>query len=205
MRQKKPDMKKIGYSLLIFVFSTGLLQAQKAEVGFTMSLLSDNSVDRFSSYMDDANYSVGKSFSVGFTFLKPLNNWLDLETGIEYFRGNVSVSSLIPAYNGFIAVYQNSPILLINIPVGMRANFWKYCFVNGGFLFDMDVSKDSPIDSQIGLGSLLGVGLKYNFKTGISVFINPYMKVHALIPETFDNYKLHLLESAIRFGVTYQL
>lgn len=198
-------MKKIGYSLLVFVFSTSVLQAQKAEVGFTMSLLSDNSVARFGSYMDDASYSAGKSFSVGFTFLKPLNNWLDLETGIEYFRGNASASSIIPTHNGSIAYYQTSPVSLINIPVGVRANFWKYCFVNGGFLFDMDVSKNSPIDSQIGLGSLLGVGLKYNFKTGISVFINPYMKVHALIPETFDSYKLHLLESAIRFGVTYQL
>lgn len=197
---------KIYKLLIIYLFISTISYAQKAEIGFTMSLLSDNSVARFgNTYMDDASYSAGKSFSVGFTFIKPLTNWLDLETGIEYFRGSASVSSIIPAYNGFTTFNHSSPVSLINIPVDARINFLKYCFINGGFLFDIDVSTDSPIQSQVGIGSLLGVGLKYDFITGVSVFVNPYLKIHSLIPVSFENNNQHLLESAVRFGITYHL
>jgi len=198
-------MQRISYFLLLFICSISILQAQKGEVGFTMSILSNNSVVRFGNYEDDADYTAGKSAAFGFTYLKPVNNWLDIETGIEYFIGNAAIRSIIPTYNGLIDNYHSGSVLLINIPVGVRANFWKYCFINGGALFDIDVSKDSPINSQTGLGVQLGAGLKYDFKTGISVFVNPYTKVHALIPNSFNSYNLHLFESAIRFGVTYRL
>jgi hypothetical protein len=198
-------MRKIRYLLFLFIFSTSLLLAQKSEIGFTMSVLSNNSVYRFRSIEDDADYTAGKSASFGFTYLKPLNNWLDIETGIEYFIGNASIISIVPTYNGLTDYYHNGSVSLINIPVGVRANFLKYCFVNGGVLFGIDVSKDSPINSQTGLGVQLGAGLKYDFKTGISLFVNPYIKIHSLIPGSFNDYNLRLFESAFRFGMTYRL
>jgi len=194
-------MRKKIYFLLVLIISSSFLQAQKMEVGFTLSLLSNNSIAQFgNAYMDDASRTVGNSETYGLTFLKPLNNWLDMETGIEFLKCEATVQSMIPSYSENI---HKSFISVINIPIDVRANFWKYCFVNGGVLVDVDVSQNSPFDSQTGLGCELGVGLKYDFKTGISIFVNPYSKIHALIPVTFNTNNLHLLESAVRFGVAY--
>ena len=194
-------MRKIYFLLFVCLFSSSLLQAQKNEVGFTMSLLSNNSLVRFGdSYLDDADYRVGNSITIGLTYVKPLKNWLDIETGIELLKCNASVHSIIPGYSES-AHYGYTSIL--NIPVGLRVNFLKYCFVNGGILFDVDVSQNSPVDNQTGLGAQLGVGVKYDFKTGLSLFINPYTKGHALVSSSFNGNSLHLFESAIRFGVTY--
>jgi len=68
----------------------------------------------------------------------------------------------------------------------------------------VDVSSNSIINSQSGLGSLLGLGLKYDFKNGISVFVNQYSKIH-LFPLTFERDQQHFMESAVRFGITYKL
>jgi hypothetical protein len=167
-----------------------------------MSLLSNNSLFTSQSTLSDTSYSIGQSFTIGLTYIKPLNNWLDMETGLEFFKCEASSSSTIPnisytSHQGFASI--------VNIPIGVRANFWKYCFANGGLFFDVDVSSSSPIQSQFGIGSMLGVGVKYNFATGISIFANPYIKVHGLIPVSFSAYNQSILESAIRFGITYHL
>lgn len=200
-------MRKIYGLLFAFVCSATMLSAQKGRIGITLSTLSDNSVTRFGSgYMDDSSTDAGKSHTIGIIYLKPLNNWLELETGIEYLKCDVTKSSIIIGYNNGLMTYSHSnPLSLINIPVGIRANFWKYCFVNGGLILDMDVSSNSSIQSQSGLGSLVGFGLKYDFRFGISLFLNPFMKVHSIIPFTSGKDPEHLLESALRIGLTYKL
>jgi hypothetical protein len=72
-------------------------------------------------------------------------------------------------------------------------------------IIDTDLSLSSPIDAQVGLGAMLGVGLEYDFKSGISLFVNPYFKVHTLVPFSFNSCSQRFLESAVRFGITYQL
>jgi len=94
---------------------------------------------------------------------------------------------------------------LINIPVTLRVNFLKYFFINGGILFDIDSSASSPIDSQTGIGSILGLGIKCDFKSGLSVFANPYLKAHSMIPFSSGDNHQRLMESGFRFGLMYQL
>lgn len=167
-----------------------------------MSLLSNNSLFSSQSILNDASYSVGNSYTFGLTYIKPLNNWLDMETGVEFFKCDATVTSMIP---NVLSSFHRSPVSILNIPIGVRANFWKYFFANGGLFFDADLSSNSSIQSQSGIGSMLGVGLKYDFATGISVFANPYLKVHSLIPISSSGYNQHIIESAVRFGITYHL
>ena len=200
-------MKKVYYLLFILMLSPSVMKAQKAEVGITFSALSDNSIARFGdNYISDSGTDAGKSHTFGITYLKPLNKWLDIETGVEFLQSKVSTHSILNTMHGLniSTVTHTGTMSLINIPVGLRASFWKYCFVNGGLFIDMDVSSDSPVNSQSGLGSLLGFGLKYDFKTGISLFVNPYMKIHSF-PLSFQTNHEHLFESAVRFGVSYKL
>jgi len=198
-------MKNISCLLLIFMLSAPVLKAQKAEVGITFSALSDNSIARFKDdYMSDSGTDAGKSYTFGITYLKPLNKWLNVETGIEFLQSKASIHSIVSTTSGVTTVFRYGTLSLLNVPLGLRANFWKYCFVNGGVFLDIDVSSNSPVQTQTGLGSLLGFGLKYDFKTGISLFVNPYMKVHSF-PLSFQTNQEHLLESAVRFGVSYKL
>jgi len=198
-------MKNISCLLLIFMLSAPVLKAQKAEVGITFSALSDNSIARFGdNYISDSGTDAGKSYAFGVTYLKPLNKWLDIETGIEFLKSKASIHSIESTPSGVTTVFRYGNVSLLNVPVSVRANFWKYCFVNGGVVLDVDVSSNSPVQTQTGLGSLLGFGLKYDFKTGISLFVNPYMKIHSF-PLSFQTNHEHLFESAVRFGVSYKL
>ena len=198
-------MKKVYYLLFILMLSPSVMKAQKAEVGITFSALSDNSIARFGdNYISDSGTDAGKSHTFGITYLKPLNKWLDIETGVEFLQSKASIHSIVSTTSGVTTVFRYGTLSLLNVPLGVRANFWKYCFVNGGVFLDIDVSSNSPVQTQTGLGSLLGFGLKYDFKTGISLFVNPYMKIHSF-PLSFQTDQEHLLESAVRFGVSYKL
>ena len=60
---------------------------------------------------------------------------------------------------------------------------------------DIDTNSSSPIDSQTGIGALLGIGAKYHFNNGFGFFVNPYTKSHAIIPFSFGKYPQRLIET----------
>ncbi|HZK68893.1 MAG TPA: outer membrane beta-barrel protein [Paludibacter sp.] len=197
-------LRKSVCLVLVFLCLSTLMSAQKGQLGITFSAMSDNGVARFRSVEDDSSTDAGKSFTYGISYLKPLNKWLDIETGLEYLSCPIETKSIVGTINGVTTLTRSSTLSMLSIPVTVRANFLKYFFVNGGLLLDVDVSENSIINSQSGLGSILGLGLKYDFKNGISVFVNPYSKIH-LFPLTFERNQQHFLESAVRFGIAYKL
>ena len=97
----------------------------------------------------------------------------------------------------------NADLSLINIPLTVRANFANYFFVNGGLLLDFETSSSKIIDNQSGVGALLGVGAQYQLNNRLGLFINPYTKLHALIPFASETYHDRLWEWGVRVGVTY--
>jgi len=197
-------LRKSVCLVLVFLCLSTLMSAQKGQLGITFSAMSDNGVARFRSVEDDSSTDAGKSFTYGISYLKPLNKWLDIETGLEYLSCPIETKSIVGTINGVTTLTRSATLSMLSIPVTVRANFLKYFFVNGGLLLDVDVSENSIINSQSGLGSILGLGLKYDFKNGISVFVNPYSKIH-LFPLTFERNQQHFLESAVRFGIAYKL
>ena len=198
------NSKKSVCLVLVFLCLSTLMSAQKGQLGITFSALSDNGVARFRSMEDDSSTDAGKSFTYGISYLKPLNKWLDIETGLEYLSCPIETRSIVGTINGVTTLTRSGTLSMFSTPVTVRANFLKYFFVNAGLLLDVDVSSNSIINSQSGLGSLLGLGLKYDFKNGISVFVNPYSKIH-LFPLAFERDQQHFMESAVRFGIAYKL
>lgn len=81
----------------------------------------------------------------------------------------------------------------------------KFFFVNGGLLLDLDANSSSPIDSQTGIGGLLNLGAKYDFDCEASIFVNPYLKFHSLIPFSPGDNQQKVYESGFRVGLTYNL
>lgn len=199
------NSKKTVCLVLVFLCLSTLMSAQKGQLGITFSAMSDNGVARFGSgYIDDSSTDAGKSFTYGISYLKPLNKWLDIETGLEYLSCRVEKQIIYIGPTTGLFTSQSATLSMLSLPVTVRANFLKYFFVNTGLLLDIDVSSNSIINSQSGLGTLLGLGMKYDFKNGISLFVNPYTKVH-LFPLTFERNQQHFMESAVRFGIAYKL
>ncbi len=174
-----------------------------SKIGITFSSFGKNDLIRSEDLIGDASYSGDQFFTVGLTYLHPINKWLFFESGIEYSKHTIVIDPNLPP--DIDSEPYKSDFSLINIPLALRANFLRYFFINGGLLIDIDASKESAIDSQTGFGGLLGIGANYDFKCGASIFVNPYIKSHALLPFSAEDNHQRLWESGVRIGLTYNL
>ena len=203
-------MKK-RFLIILFLFLISItLNAQDTikqksygKIGLTYSSFGKNKVHLNDVLDGDASYRGDDFYTLGITYLMPVNDLLELEMGLEYSRHSIFITpNLSP---GTAVSSQNAEFSLINIPVTLRANLFKYFFLNGGVFLDLDNMSDGPIDSQRGIGALFGAGVKYDFNSGVSIFINPYLKLHSLLQYSqVDDHK-QLYEAGVRMGVTYEL
>ena len=193
-------MKK-RFLIILFLFLISItLNAQDTikqksygKIGLTYSSFGKNKVHLNDVLDGDASYRGDDFYTLGITYLMPVNDLLELEMGLEYSRHSIFIAQ------------QNAEFSLINIPVTLRANLFKYFFLNVGVFLDLDNMSDGPIDSQRGIGALFGAGVKYDFNSGVSIFINPYLKLHSLLQYSqVDDHK-QLYEAGVRMGVTYEL
>lgn len=173
------------------------------KIGITFSSFGKNDVYRFNELDGAASYNSDYFYTIGINYLHTLNKWLEAETGIEYTEHHIIINPNLPP--DLINTSRKANFTVINVPVSLRANFLKYFFVNGGLILDIDASRKSPIDRQTGIGGLLGLAAKYKFKNKVTVFINPYAKMHTLIPFTDTKYYQRVWENGIRVGITYDL
>jgi len=174
------------------------------QVGLSISTLGSNDVVSFAKIMGGASYLGDGYYTLGISYLHPLTRILDLESGLEYSRYKITIRpEWMP---GMSLTDQTANFSLISLPVSLRLNFLRYFFLSGGFFLDADASSSMPIDSQSGIGANLGVGFKYSFKGRISVFVNPYQKVHSIV--YFSNpgsSHQHLWDSGFRFGCLFRV
>ncbi len=162
-----------------------------------------NEIFRFEELIGAASYNGSNFFTGGISYALNMNKWLEIETGLEYSKHNFYINPNVSPYIDVVPKHESFEI--INVPVNVKANFLKFFYINAGAIVDIDVSQNSSIDRQTGLGTVMGVGIKYDFDFGGSVFINPYTKVHTLIPFTAEDYQQRVWEKGFRIGVTYDL
>ena len=189
--------------LLTFLLVMTLLKsvnAQDFKIGLTVTPYGDNEILR-KSLDGAASYSGDGFYAVGIICQIPLTSRLDLETGIEYGKHTIITPNLQPGMND---TPYKSNLKLTSIPIILKMNFLKHFFINGGALLDIGSSSSGSIHSQNGIGAILGIGAKYDFKFGGTLFLNPYLKCHSLVPFSSKKYHQRLLEAGIRFGITYK-
>lgn len=159
----------------------------------------------FQMVMDGTGYRNNGFLALGSNYIQNINQRLDLEIAIEYSEHNVIYVSDYDFSKYLDTSDKKVKFNILSIPVTARINFWKYFYFNGGLLFSFDISKKHRIDNQTGIGYIVGLGAKYDFNNGISVYINPYSKTHALIPFFLEKYHRRVWENGIRVGLTYDL
>ncbi len=161
-----------------------------------------SNVFTFQSIEGGGSYSNEGAFAIGAGYTHEINKTFAFETGLEYTKNQVFYS---PPYYGepFDSAGRESVVNLFSIPCTVKALFGKFFFINGGLLLDFDITKNRLVDNQTGLGSLLGIGLQYRFSSNFSTYVNPYFKIHALIPFSSGNFHERIWENGIRFGLSY--
>ena len=201
-------MKKAILILVCFTFISSIqllaqqsdYKSHKGQLGITYSTFGKYDLGYSTPVMNDIGFDSKKYYTLGLIYIYKLNERFDLETGVEYLTSKITITSVIPN-----STPTSETLSLANIPLTLRVKFLKYCFVNGGLGLNINLSKNNSVDDQTGLGYFLGLGLKYDFKLGLSLFVNPYMCDHSLIPFAPKKYHQILSDNGLRFGLTFRL
>lgn len=180
------------------------LSGSKGAVGITYSGLGINDAFYFQDIIGGGDYRGKGYYSLGMTYIHPLTRSIELETGISYSKYKYQFSNASLGPDG-PEPYQVTNAV-IDIPLTVRWTFLDYFFCNGGLSLGINAQKDHHLESQTGIGAMVGVGAKYDFKNmPVGLFVNPYIKLHSLIPFSNDNHHRRASESGFRFGVVYTL
>lgn len=201
---------KVFCFFIALIFSTPHVCSQEAvpvrsgsRLGITFSSFGDNPAIPFAMLCGSASYSGEGFYTLGITYARPISKRFDFETGVEYSNHTLMVHPNLPPD------MDNTPyetrLNLITIPFSVKVNLGRIFFLNGGGMLNVDSGISNPVDSQSGIGAMLGFGLGYVFKSGVYIYINPYMKAHALLPFVPDRYHHHLMETGIRAGIAFRL
>ena len=174
-----------------------------SKIGITFSSLGRGDIMSFEKTIGGPGYFGGNYYAFGLTYLYKLNKVFDVETGIEYSRYKITITSNLPPQAEKITLTEH--LSLINLPVSIRVNFLRFFFINAGPQLDLDLSNTRYIDMQTGIGAHLGFGINYDFKSGVSVFANPYSEVHSILSLTANHSPQRIVESGFRFGLSYRL
>ncbi|PKP12078.1 MAG: hypothetical protein CVU09_00855 [Bacteroidetes bacterium HGW-Bacteroidetes-4] len=201
-------MRKSIVILLSFIminqYATAQVNAPKllnGKIGLTFSSFGENQVFRFSEYDGAPGYESDYFRTLGISWIYPVNAWLEFETGVEFAEHHITINPTLPP--DLENTSRPANFSLINVPFSLRANFLKYFFMNGGLILDIDASTSSSIDNQTGIGTLLGFAAKYDFSFGLTAFVNPYFKVHSIMPFQDSDHHQRVWENGVRLGLTY--
>jgi opacity protein-like surface antigen len=156
---------------------------------------------------DNTTDLYGKSArSFGITYMRPISKRFDVEIGIEFgrmeFGDNIRNNNTSYTWD------------IIEVPVTLRFNFYRFFFLNGGLsldtngLFNNDEFAHLRSSRPLSLGMMLGAGAKYDFKNKpIGVFINPFYRYRTL--PYFGQIEVrkrirNTLENGFRVGAIYR-
>lgn len=208
-------MKRIIlYACTLLCFINAIAQevtdspVRKDKIGFSVSIWGESVI--IGSFMPSgepelANHPV---HSFGMNYVHPLNKFVDFETGVEYSSFPTTDFNAAELYSSSDTYPKRKygDMNLINIPLTARINCGKYLYLNGGLLLNIDISgKSSAFYSQSGVGTIIGIGGKYDFKSGWEITINPSIKLHSVISFIHSTGTERLWETGWRLGVMMPL
>jgi len=62
---------------------------------------------------------------------------------------------------------------------------------------------DLNIHIQTRIGAIFGLATNYDFDFGMSVFVNPNLKIHSIFPFRLIRYHQRVWENGLRIGLTW--
>lgn len=153
----------------------------------------ENAYFTFSEMEGSPGYNGKSYFSIGVDFKSGIAKNLEIETGLNWSEHRLEKqASIMPDIDGDPIPFE---IRLISIPIIIKYRFFRYLFINGGAILNMETTSYN----QSGLGFRAGLGAGYTFKSGLGFSVNPYYQMNAMFP--YEDYKL--VHSGWKIGVGY--
>ncbi len=145
-------------------------------------------------------------WACSFRYLYPLNEWLELETGIGFSSHKIKREIYEIPTSSVVAgrEFEKDQTAVVDFPVGLRATFLKYFFVGGGCFLSIETGSTTFLDNQTGIGFRYEAGVQYEFPNGILVTASPYAKHYATLAFSTDHEE-KLGELGIKLGMFFQL
>ena len=135
------------------------------------------------------------TFEVGFNYYHPLNHTVYFESGLYWHYNKIKMTPNF--YPGIDMTPRYNNCNLLYVPLNLKVMFLKYFFIDGGLLFNVDISRNSNIANQTGLGTDLGFGVEIPVLKHYSITINPYINIWGL----YKLNRMDLSESLLGDGI----
>ena len=188
--------------LSLFLFAASCLQCVGQKNSFGVSLGAGKGIILKQALEGGPGYSLNKSFSLGGLFNRKITERLHFNTGLVWYSTSVSVTpNYYPGIDLKPAEYKTQ---LIYVPLTFKAFVSKYVFFNAGIIGDFDVSKNSPLTRQSGVGAGSGIGGRVDLSDDISLELNPYLNFHGLLLAKGEMYSERILDSGVRLSVYFE-
>lgn len=184
-------MKKVLLLVSIIFVTISLFSQSKGTAVVSFSMFSN-----YRMLSDGENfpkeYGLKGSNSISFDaqYVYPLNSWLNAEMGLNYTMARFVKTDLNNTNSIFTAD-------LLNLPIGFRLTFLKYGFVNSGTMLDLLYNP--------GFGSYFGGGIQFQSEYGFGMLVNPYIRIHSVVPFNLDMSSDRIVNAGIKIGFSYSI
>ena len=198
-----------GFILIISILflSFSLIKAQeetskskKHSIGVSSTFIGAANIITFNTMDGGRSYTGDNYYTLALNYLYTINRTFQLETGVEYSKYHFNHSGI--SGDGSHFDYE-SDYFLLSVPATVRINFEKFFFFNAGFSFDFNINDQGYSIDQSGIGALMGLGFNFPFKSGLGLFVNPYLQLHHIIDFKQGNNAYKLFKGGIRIGLSY--
>jgi hypothetical protein len=191
-------LKKLLLPLFITFFSLSAFSQTPNEIRLYYGI-TDSKLLRSDELIGGASYDIENSYEFGFRYLLEVTDNLALETGLNYWRGDVLITSApMPEQTTRTEALQTT-----SIPIFANYTFLDYFFVNGGPVMDFQGSESESVDPQAGIGVGFGLGAQYAFNN-FNIYVNPNFRRYAVIPFEEEDYHQKLTSFGVQLGVGYR-
>jgi hypothetical protein len=201
------------FLLLIFIMSATFSLAQeeqKNSIAVTIGLFRGTPREI---HYDLPYYFAGKnSFEIRMCYNRTLSRYLGVSTGIGFQINNMFLRDQNLNF-GPPAFEEKTSVALIHIPVLLKTNLSRRIFLTAGMLIDIDVTNESDIADQTGIGLEAALGGDIPVSNHASLQIQAFFNIHGVVsfnaseaPATVDRFGLYewpkdqLMQIGIRVG-----
>ncbi len=201
-------MRKLFLFLIPIFFASRPALAQNAErlpkmgAFFTFG---ENDVIRFENTECDCGCDGDGFWNAGLMYLQPFADHFSFKTGLSFQKHNYTTSWIDFSENNYLMELKRSgTIALLDVPLGIRAEFLKFLYTDLGILLDIE-TQNTNIDCQSGVGSEFGLGARYVLKNGWEVAVGAQMQLHSLIAFNRSTYQQHFTNSGVFVQMLFPL
>lgn len=187
--------KFLPFFILGFLCSFNLQSQHQRTISVNYNLLQSELLRTVT--LDGAgSYTNNNDYEIGIRFNQELSDKTSIESGLDFFKAKVQISSNDPSIETREEVLQ-----LMSIPLVVHYDVYKNYFLSSGVLINIQ-NKKTSFDSQSGLGFTLGIGRKI-YVQDFFFIINPKLDINAVVPFKKENHHQRLAEAGIRLGLGY--